>query len=71
MEMALLDKLFTVKEAAELLFLTDSRVRQICRALDLGTMAGHVRFLSAPEIEAIREREKKKLGRPPKNPRTR
>jgi hypothetical protein len=69
MDVALLDKLFTVKEVAELLFLTDSRVRQICRSLDLGTVAGHARFLSASEIETIREREKKKSGRPPKNAR--
>lgn len=65
--MALLDKLFTVKEAAELLFLTDSRVRQICLAANLGTKAGRDRFLSAADIQAIRERDKKKTGRPPRN----
>ncbi|MBS0204972.1 MAG: helix-turn-helix domain-containing protein [Planctomycetes bacterium] len=64
--MALLDKLFTVKEAAELLHLSDSHVRQICIRSSLGVKAGRDRFLSSEDIDAIREKQKP-VGRPKKN----
>jgi hypothetical protein len=55
MKMALLDKLFTVKEVAELLHVTDARIRQICINQQIGTKAGRDRFLSASDIDLIRE----------------
>lgn len=64
--MALLDKLFTVKEAAELLHLSDSHIRQICIRSNLGVKAGRDRFLSAQDIDSIRQQQKP-VGRPRKN----
>lgn len=61
--MALLDKLFTVKEAAELLHLSDSRIRQICLENDIGTKSGTMRYLCAEDIDRIREIQKP-VGRP-------
>lgn len=61
--MALLDKLFTVKEAAELLHLSDSRIRQICLLNRLGEKVGRDRFLSSNDIDVIRSNQKP-AGRP-------
>lgn len=55
MKIALLYKLFTVKEVAEFLDLTDARVRQICIEQLLRIKAGNARFLNAREIDIIRE----------------
>ena len=53
--MALLDNLFTIREAAELLHLSDSRLRQICIESGLGTKAGGVRFLNSSDIDKVRD----------------
>ena len=66
MNMALLDNLFTIREAAELLHLSDSRLRQICIESGLGTKAGGVRFLNSSDIDKVREMQKP-VGRPKKN----
>lgn len=58
--------LFTVKEAARLLGVSPGRIRQVCIALKLGRIAASTRFLTAEEIDVIRENQKP-AGRPLKN----
>lgn len=64
--MALLDKLFTVKETAELLHLSDSRIRQICLENGIGEKVGRDRFLTSEDIDSIRGHQMP-IGRPKKN----
>ena len=67
MAMALLDKLFTTSEVANLLGVTPGRVRQICLELELGTKSGRDRFLTTEEIETMRGHQRP-AGRPKNNP---
>ncbi|WP_157605508.1 hypothetical protein [Schlesneria paludicola] len=53
--MALLDKLFTVKEVAELLGKSTNQISKLCRDMRIGTMAAGVRFLGASDVEALRD----------------
>ena len=65
--MALLDKLFTVGEAAELLHLSTGRIGQLCIQHSIGTKAGRDRFLTSDEIDALRHKQRP-VGRPPLAP---
>ena len=59
-----LQKLYTVKQVAHRVGLTDSRVRQICREHSIGIMLGRDRLLTGQEITAIKklpDRRKKRL----------
>lgn len=56
----------TVKEVAEELQLTDSRVRQLCREHEIGQIVGRDRLLTAGDVRKIK-RIPRVLGRPRKN----
>lgn len=56
---------FTVKEAAETLGLSESRVRRLCIDNSIGRIRGRDRFLTHSEIERL-DKIRKPPGRPKK-----
>ena len=53
-------KLYTTSQAAELLGLTDGRIRQICRANSIGEKRGRDWFLTAREVTSLMKSENRK-----------
>lgn len=53
-------KLYTTSQAAELLGLTDGRIRQICRGNGIGTKQGRDWFLTSKELRKLRSAENRK-----------
>lgn len=53
-------KLYNCKEAAEILSLTDGRIRQICRWNSIGTKIGRDWLLSEKDLEKLRSEENRK-----------
>lgn len=47
-------QLKTVKDAAEIVGLTEARIRQICQAHEIGTKIGRDRLLTAADVRRIR-----------------
>lgn len=56
----------TTQDLARELSLHDSRIRQICRKLQLGIVVGSHRFLNAKEAAAVRATPRANSGRKPK-----
>lgn len=56
----LTEKLYNAKEAAEVLSLTDGRIRQICRWNNIGTKIGRDWLLTAKDLENLRLLENRK-----------
>jgi hypothetical protein len=54
------EKLYNAKEAAEILSLTDGRIRQICRWNAIGTKIGRDWLLSEKDLEKLRSEENRK-----------
>ena len=61
------EKFHTVTEAAEALGITSGRVRQICRELEIGTVAGKTRLLSENDLRTIQDRPDRRKGDSEKN----
>jgi hypothetical protein len=58
--MMLNEKLYNAKEAAEILSLTDGRIRQICRWNSIGTKIGRDWLLNAEDLKKLRVLENRK-----------
>ena len=56
----------TTQDLAAELQLHDSRIRQICRKLQLGIVVGSHRFLTRKEAAAVRATPRANSGRKPK-----
>jgi len=56
----------TTQDLADELQLHDSRIRQICRKLQIGIVVGSHRFLTAKEAAAVRATPRASSGRKPK-----
>jgi hypothetical protein len=54
------EKLYSSKEAAEILGLTDGRIRQICRWNSIGTKLGRDWLLTEKELNKLRSEEFRK-----------
>jgi len=53
-------KLYNAAEAAEILSLCDSRIRQICRWNSIGTKVGRDWILTAEEVDQLRVLQNRK-----------
>jgi hypothetical protein len=54
------EKLYNCKEAAEILSLTDGRIRQICRWNSIGQKIGRDWLLNAEDLKKLRVLENRK-----------
>lgn len=54
------EKLYNCKEAADILGLTDGRIRQICRWNSIGQKVGRDWLLTAKDLEILRSEENRK-----------
>jgi hypothetical protein len=54
------EKLYNCKEAAEILGLTDGRIRQICRWNSIGSKIGRDWLLTEKDLEKLRDEESRK-----------
>ncbi len=54
------EKLYNCKEAAEILELTDGRVRQVCRWNEIGIKVGRDWLLTAKDLDKLRVEENRK-----------
>ena len=59
------DKVFTAKDASEILGIDESRVRTLCREGRLGTKFGSVWIITAEQIREYRKAGPMKPGRKP------